>query len=115
MLAGLSLITSHTKAYAQSQNCTIVDHLNKPIVCDRGVTGMLNTSRGDREIKMDIDMGKHSGEAVKITGGANIMTTKKLMVKVTKWSGKGSVIKVEGSGGKLMLLGGVDVDGGVDD
>ncbi|WP_152023259.1 hypothetical protein [Bartonella bovis] len=85
MLAGLSLITSHTKAYAQSQNCTIVSDNNKPIVCDKSSgTMVLNINRGGKEIK--IDMSGHSGEAVKITGGANIMTTKSLKFTVT---GKG--------------------------
>ncbi|ENN94023.1 hypothetical protein m02_01810 [Bartonella bovis m02] len=119
MLAGLSLITSHTKAYAQNQNCTIVSNLNGPIVCDggKGGNGMLNTSsdRGGSKIEIKMDMSKHSGkEAVKITGGANIIATKKLKVTgAVKGSGKNlPVIKVDGSGGKLMLLGGVDVDGG---
>ncbi|WP_152023276.1 hypothetical protein [Bartonella bovis] len=113
MLAGLSLITSHTKVYAK-QKCPMVestgDVVNEPIVCDGG-KGTLTTTKGSGgEIKMEIDMSKHSGEeaAVTIKNGADIIATKKLMV--TKWSGKGPVIKVEGSGGKLMLLGGVEVD-----
>ncbi|ENN92912.1 hypothetical protein m02_10120 [Bartonella bovis m02] len=113
MLAGLSLITSHTKAYAQSQNCTIANSkgdgvVDKPIVCDKGATGMLNTSGGGSEI--EIDMSKHPDkEAVKIMSGANIMIMKKL--KVTGMvKGSGPVIKVE-RGGKLMLLGEVDVEG----
>ncbi|WP_152023250.1 hypothetical protein [Bartonella bovis] len=119
MLAGLSLITSHTKAYAQqTKNCTIAnskgDVVNEPIVCSGGVTGMLNTSRGrGREIKMEIDMSGHSGEetAVTVTGsGTNIIATKKLMVTgMVKGSGQKPVIKVDNKG-KLMLLGEVDVD-----
>ncbi|WP_192812521.1 hypothetical protein [Bartonella bovis] len=111
MLAGLSLITSHTKAYAQSQNCTIVSDNNKPIVCDKSSgTMVLNINRGGKEIK--IDMSGHSGkEAVKITGsGTNIMTTKSLKFTVTgAVKGSGPVIKVE-KGGKLMLHEGVEVD-----
>ncbi|WP_152023280.1 hypothetical protein [Bartonella bovis] len=121
MLAGLSLITSHTKAYAQ-QNCPMVDNsrgdvVDEPIVCDgrSGGKGMLNTSRGGsgNEIKMEIKMDMHpSAEAaVTVTGsGTNIIATKKLMVTVTKWSGKNlPVIKVD-KGGKLILDGGVEVD-----
>ncbi|WP_192812517.1 hypothetical protein, partial [Bartonella bovis] len=107
MLAGLSLITSHTKAYAK-QNCTIVSDNNKPIVCSGGKGGTLTTSGDDSEIK--INMSGHSGkEAVKIMSGADIMIMKKL--KVTGMvKGSGPVIKVL-SGGKLMLKGGVEVDG----
>ncbi|ENN91110.1 hypothetical protein [Bartonella bovis] len=117
MLAGLSLITSHTKAYAQSQtNCPMASSnrngvVNGPIVCD-GEKGVLNTSGGGSKIEIKMDMSKHSGkEAVKITGpGTNITIMKSLKVKVTKWSGKGSVIKVE-KGGELTLKGEVDVEG----
>ncbi|WP_192812508.1 hypothetical protein, partial [Bartonella bovis] len=95
MLAGLSLITSHTKAYAQSQNCTIVDSnrngvVDKPIVCS-GRKGVLNTSSSGRgnKIEMEIKMDMHpdAEAAVTVTGsGTNIIATKKLMVTVTKWS-----------------------------
>ncbi|ENN93967.1 autotransporter [Bartonella bovis m02] len=114
MLAGLSLITSHTKVYAQNQNCTIADSnrngvVNGPIVCS-GRKGVLTTS-GSNGNEIEINMSGHPDkEAVKIMSGANIMIMKKLMVTVTKWSGKNlPVIKVD-KGGKLMLLGGVEVD-----
>ncbi|WP_210162044.1 hypothetical protein, partial [Bartonella bovis] len=103
MLAGLSLITSHTKAYAKQQNCGIVSDPNRPIVCDGRSKGVLTTSSDGSEI--EIDMSKHSGEAVKIMSGADITIMKKLTVKVTKWSGKNlPVIKVDG-GRKLKLRG----------
>ncbi|ENN92726.1 hypothetical protein m02_10190 [Bartonella bovis m02] len=113
MLAGLSLITSHTKAYAQktTKNCTIVNDPNEPIVCDGGVTGMLNTTKGSGgKIEIDMDMSRHSSaEAVKITGGADITIMKKLTVKVTGWSGQKPVIKVDNKG-KLMMMREVKVE-----
>ncbi|WP_152023273.1 hypothetical protein [Bartonella bovis] len=118
MLAGLSLITSHTKVYAKQQKCPMVDNSRGvgPIVCDRGETGMLTTTSSGRggssnEIKMDIDMSMHSNAeaAVTIKNGADIIATKKLKVKVTKWSGQKPVIKVDNKG-KLMLKGEVEVD-----
>ncbi|ENN92916.1 hypothetical protein m02_10080 [Bartonella bovis m02] len=115
MLAGLSLITSHTKAYAQNQKCGTVSSdgsgvVNEPIVCDRGETTVLNTSSGSS--KIEIKMNMHPGEeaAVTIKNRADIIATKKLKVTVTGWSGKGPVIKVL-SGGELTLKGGVDVTG----
>ncbi|ENN91106.1 hypothetical protein m02_10440 [Bartonella bovis m02] len=119
MLAGLSLITSHTKVYAKQQNCGTVSSdgsgvVNKPIVCDRSSgTMVLNTSSG-RGNEIEINMSKHSNAetAVTITGsGTNIIATKKLKVTgmVKGGSGKGPVIKVL-SGGKLMLHGGVEVE-----
>ncbi|ENN92914.1 hypothetical protein m02_10110 [Bartonella bovis m02] len=115
MLAGLSLITSHTKVYAQQTNCGTVDStgdvVNEPIVCDRSGTMVLNTSSSGRGNKIEIKMSKHSDkEAVKIMGGADIIAIKKLTVTVTGWNGKGPVIKVDG-GGKLTLKGGVEVTG----
>ncbi|WP_152023263.1 hypothetical protein [Bartonella bovis] len=115
MLAGLSLITSHTKVYAKQQKCPMVDNSSGvgPIVCDKGETGMLTTtSSGGSKIEMDIDMGKHpdAEAAVTIKNRADIIATKKLKVKVTKWSGQKPVIKVDG-GGKLTLKGEVEVTG----
>ncbi|WP_192812516.1 hypothetical protein, partial [Bartonella bovis] len=113
MLAGLSLITSHTKAYAKQQNCPMASSdgsgvVNGPIVCSGGVATTLNTtSSSGKEIK--INMSGHSDkEAVKIMSGADIMIMKKLTVTGAV-KGSGPVIKVL-SGGKLMLKGGVEVD-----
>ncbi|WP_152023251.1 hypothetical protein [Bartonella bovis] len=112
MLAGLSLITSHTKVYAQ-QNCLMASSnrngvVNGPIVCSGGSKGVLTTtSSNGNEIK--IDMSGHSGkEAVKIMSGADITIMKKLTV--TKWSDQKPVIKVL-SGGKLTLKGEVTFEG----
>ncbi|ENN92719.1 hypothetical protein BBbe_01860 [Bartonella bovis 91-4] len=88
LMAGLALITSHTKAYAQAHNCgssrgvTTISGDNKPIVCDGGVTRILNSSSGrDIEINMDTGPGKSAGAAVTVTGsGTNITIGKTLKV-----------------------------------
>ncbi|WP_204379490.1 hypothetical protein, partial [Bartonella bovis] len=116
LMAGLSLITSHTsKAYAQALNCgggssvsTISS--NEPIVCDRSSrTRVLNSISGS-EIEINMDTGRDPKEAaVTVKGsGTNITIVKRLTV-----TGNGKnlpVIKVYG-GGALTLVEEVDVSG----
>ncbi|WP_152023204.1 hypothetical protein [Bartonella bovis] len=112
LMAGLSLITSHTsKAYAD-QNCgsgSVVGTVNnEPIVCDGGVTRILNSRSGGKDININMD--KHSGKAaVTVKDGANITILKKLKVTGSKGGGL-PVIKVE-RGGALTLNEDVDVEG----
>ncbi|ENN90766.1 hypothetical protein BBbe_10410 [Bartonella bovis 91-4] len=112
LMAGLAL-TSHTsKAYAQAHNCgssgVVGTVNNEPIVCDGGVTRILNSRSGDIEINMDTGPGKSAGAAVTVRGsGTNITIGKTL--KVTGSKGK-PVIKVE-RGGALTLVKDVDVKG----
>ncbi|WP_146023847.1 hypothetical protein, partial [Bartonella bovis] len=116
-MAGLSFITSHTKAYAEKLDCgsgsVVVVRgvvVYEPIVCDGGGKRTLNSISG-REIKINMDMGGGSKEAaVTVTGqGTNITIMKKLKVTGSKGSGL-PVIKVE-KGGKLTLNEEVDVKG----
>ncbi|WP_146023874.1 hypothetical protein, partial [Bartonella bovis] len=89
-MAGLSLITSHTsKAYAQ-KNCgsggTVGVVNNEPIVCDGGVTRMLNNSSGSG-IEINMDGGSGEAAAVTVKDGADITIIKK--ITVIKGSGSG--------------------------
>ncbi|WP_152023184.1 hypothetical protein [Bartonella bovis] len=114
LMAGLSLITSHTsKAYAD-QNCgssrggvkTISS--DQPIVCSSGETRILSSTSSGRDINIDMDRGP--GEAVKITGpGTNITIIKKITVTGSGGSGL-PVIKVLNKG-QLTLDEDVDVEG----
>ncbi|MEL6089684.1 right-handed parallel beta-helix repeat-containing protein [Bartonella schoenbuchensis] len=79
ILAGLALMTSQTKVYAQAQNCKGVvsggeeDDKSGLIMCDGGLegSGRDGVLEGDR----DIDMNGHSGEtAVTITGASTKIT-----------------------------------------
>ncbi|WP_208431910.1 right-handed parallel beta-helix repeat-containing protein, partial [Bartonella bovis] len=121
LMAGLSLITSHTsKAYAQTPNCgsgsgggvKVVDNVVGPIVCSSGETRILSSTRGGSS-EISIDMNRHSREeaAVTVTGpGTNITIMKSL--KVINGKGKSGlpVIKVLDKG-QLTLNQEVDVDG----
>uniref|UniRef100_UPI00195ACC28 hypothetical protein n=1 Tax=Bartonella bovis TaxID=155194 RepID=UPI00195ACC28 len=119
LMAGLSLITSHTsKAYAE-QNCGskgggVVKTISggEPIVCDRSSGTRTLNSSGGGEIKIDMDKGsgKAAGAAVTVTGqGTNItIIAKKLTVK--GGSGDKPVIKVY-DGGALTLNEEVNVTG----
>ncbi|WP_146023823.1 beta strand repeat-containing protein, partial [Bartonella bovis] len=115
LMAGLSLITSHTKAYAES-NCgkggsgvSTIRHNDQPIVCDGGVTRILSSTSDGREIEIDMNQGP--GEAaVTVTGkGTNITILKKITVTKGKSGSQNlPVIKVL-SKGQLTLMGDVDV------
>ncbi|WP_208431905.1 beta strand repeat-containing protein, partial [Bartonella bovis] len=116
LMAGLSLITSHTsKAYAD-QNCgssrgggvKVVGDVVGPIVCDSRETRTLN-SRSGGDIEINMDRGRGSKEAaVTVTGqGTNITIMKKLKITGT---GKASVMGM----GKTMTVtkgGGIQMDG----
>ncbi|WP_146023848.1 hypothetical protein, partial [Bartonella bovis] len=116
-MAGLSLITSHTKAYAD-QNCgnrgsgvTVIQHSDKPIVCDKSSgTRILSSTSGGRDIEIDMDRHSREEAAVTVTGaGTNItIIAKKLTVKGGSGSGDKPVIKVY-DGGALTLNEEVDV------
>ncbi|WP_146023845.1 hypothetical protein, partial [Bartonella bovis] len=117
-MAGLSFITSHTKAYAQASNCGssgsgVVKTISggEPIVCSSGDgTRTLNSSGGDINIDMDGGSGEAAGAAVTVTGaGTNITIIKKITVTGSRGSGK-PVIKVL-SGGALTLDQEVNVTG----
>ncbi|WP_152023183.1 hypothetical protein [Bartonella bovis] len=123
LMAGLSLITSHTsKAYAKDQNCgssgggvvKTIQHNDQPIVCSSGETRILSSTRGGKEININMDTGpgEAAGAAVTVKDGANITILKK--ITVTGSGGKGSdqkpVIKVLNKG-QLTLDEDVDVGG----
>ncbi|WP_152023196.1 hypothetical protein [Bartonella bovis] len=118
LMAGLSLITSHTsKAYAD-QNCgssggvgtvKTIQHNDQPIVCDSRETRILSSTRGGKDININMD--KHSGKAaVTVKDGANITILKKLKVTGGLKGGGLPVIKVLNKG-QLTLVEEVDVEG----
>ncbi|WP_204379487.1 hypothetical protein, partial [Bartonella bovis] len=113
-MAGLSLITSHTKAYAE-QNCgskgggvTVIQHSGEPIVCVGGGKRILNSSGSGRDIEIDMDKGPGEAAAVTVKDGADITIVKRL--KVIKGRSGLPVIKVL-SGGALTLVEEVNVTG----
>ncbi|WP_343358098.1 hypothetical protein AAJP84_04310 [Bartonella schoenbuchensis] len=129
ILAGLALMTSQTKVYAQAQNCKGLggsdDNENQPIVCDGGKNGTGWSSRGGPansgewgglSVNRTINMNKYSGKAAVTVyngsgGRAKIMIKDKLTVTDSKGtSNNTTAIKVE-RGGELALVGGVDVTG----
>ncbi|MEL6093922.1 beta strand repeat-containing protein [Bartonella schoenbuchensis] len=107
ILAGLALMASQTKVYAQAQNCKGLtgdrngDASDKPIVCDgtdkgSGWRNGVGTLTGNRTI----DMGVHSGVAVTITGQKAKITIKStLTVRDSGGTGNNTTaIKVSGQG-----------------
>ncbi|MEL6093920.1 hypothetical protein [Bartonella schoenbuchensis] len=106
ILAGLALMTSQTKVYAQPQNCKGLaggsdrDESNGLIVCDGKDAGSgwrngVGTLTGNRTI----DMGVHSGVAVTITGQkAKIRISSELKVTNSSGSNNNPAIKVSGQG-----------------
>ncbi|WP_152023202.1 hypothetical protein [Bartonella bovis] len=115
LMAGLSLITSHTsKAYA-NQNCgsgsgaKVVSGDNKPIVCDSRGTRTLNSSGGG-EIKINMDKDPGKSAAVTVRGPRTEITIIKKL-KVTGSKGGGLPVINVLSGGKLTLVEEVDVMG----
>ncbi|WP_343358100.1 right-handed parallel beta-helix repeat-containing protein [Bartonella schoenbuchensis] len=128
ILAGLALMTSQTKVYAQAQNCKGLggsdDNENQPIVCDGGKDGRGSGSGGGPAKSgewgvlsgenRNIDMSKHSDKAaVEVYNGsggeAKIRISSSL--KVTDNGGKNNTaIKVH-KGGELVLVGDVNVTG----
>ncbi|MEL6089202.1 beta strand repeat-containing protein [Bartonella schoenbuchensis] len=117
ILAGLALMTSQTKVYAQAQqakNCKGMvnggdgDESDQPIVCDGGLKG-----RGDHKGELSggrtINMNGHPGVAVTITGSS---TKIRINSELTVWDSRGSndttAIKVD-KGGELKLVGDVSV------
>ncbi|ENN91102.1 hypothetical protein BBbe_10220 [Bartonella bovis 91-4] len=122
LMAGLALITSHTKAYAD-QNCgsgrgggvvKTIQHNDQPIVCDSRGTRILSSTSNGRDINIDMNKGGGSEEAaVTVKDGANITILKKITVTGSKGGGKSGslpVIKVSNAG-KLTLDEEVDVGG----
>ncbi|WP_208541671.1 right-handed parallel beta-helix repeat-containing protein, partial [Bartonella capreoli] len=127
ILAGLALMTSQNKVYAQAQNCKGVDSggENQPIVCDGTTNGSgwsvdgrpANSGEwGGLSVNRTINMNKYSGKAAVTVyngsgGRAKIMIKDKLTVTDSKGtSNNTTAIKVE-RGGELALVGGVDVTG----
>ncbi|MEL6093433.1 right-handed parallel beta-helix repeat-containing protein [Bartonella schoenbuchensis] len=116
ILAGLALMTSQTKVYAQAQNCKGLagggDESDKPIVCDgKGPDG--SGDKGVLSGKRDIDMNEHSGaEAAVTVTGANtkIRIVAPLTVTDKSSASQKTGIKVDRQG-KLTLVGGVSVEG----
>ncbi|WP_208540662.1 right-handed parallel beta-helix repeat-containing protein, partial [Bartonella capreoli] len=121
ILAGLALMTSQNKVYAQAQNCKGLggdkDSAFDPIVCD-GTTDGRGSGGGPAKSgewgvlsgeNRNIDMSKHSDKAAVTVTGPSTNITIKSELRVTNKSGKNTTaIKVE-KGGKLALVGGVDV------
>ncbi|OPB29070.1 hypothetical protein BWD121_000750 [Bartonella sp. WD12.1] len=123
LLAGVSLIATQEKVYAQSQGACkgAADGGDdeQPIVCggtSDGVGGGVVLSVSDGVLKSDrtIDMSKYIGmPAVEVRGGADIMMSGTL--RVTNTGDRGSsgrnepAIKVHG-GGKLKLMEATIVD-----
>ncbi|MEL6089186.1 right-handed parallel beta-helix repeat-containing protein [Bartonella schoenbuchensis] len=110
ILAGLALMTSQTKVYAQAQNCKGVvnggeeDDKSGLIMCDGGPegSGRGGVLDGDR----DIDMNRQSGAAVTITNNTKITIVGPLKV----WDSSGGrgknnnpAIKVDQQG-KLTVM-----------
>ncbi|MEL6089667.1 beta strand repeat-containing protein [Bartonella schoenbuchensis] len=111
ILAGLALMTSQTKVYAQAKNCNGVtngdgqgdDKSDQPIVCDGGPGGTGGVLEGNRTIDMNV----HSGEtAVTITGSSTKIT---IVGPLKVWDSDGGrssndnmAIKVDG-GGELTV------------
>ncbi|WP_343358089.1 NosD domain-containing protein [Bartonella schoenbuchensis] len=124
ILAGLALMTSQTKVYAQAQNCkglgggrggSQTDSESGLIVCDGGEKGTgWSDGSGWGELSgtnRNIDMSKYSDyeAAVTITGAnTKIKIKSKLTVRDKSGSSQKTAIKVY-DGGKLALVGGVDV------
>ncbi|MEL6089203.1 right-handed parallel beta-helix repeat-containing protein [Bartonella schoenbuchensis] len=120
ILAGLALMTSQTKVYAQAQNCKGVaggdgdgqgdDKGDQPIVCDgmANGTGVRNGDGwGELSGDRDIDMNGHSGEtAVTITGASTKIRIKSTLKVWDSDGGRSSndnpAIKVDG-GGELTV------------
>ncbi|MEL6089196.1 beta strand repeat-containing protein [Bartonella schoenbuchensis] len=114
ILAGLALMTSQTKVYAQAQNCKGVvngdgdgqgDDKGGLIMCD-GESGGTGGPGGVLDGDRDIDMNMYSGEtAVTITGASTKITIKS---ELTVWDSRGTgnnttAIKVGGQG-KLTVM-----------
>ncbi|WP_343358103.1 hypothetical protein AAJP84_04330 [Bartonella schoenbuchensis] len=126
ILAGLALMTSQNKVYAQAKNCEGVDsgRENQPIVCDgttdgRGWgngTGATNGEWGVLSGKRDIDMSEHSGQAAVTVYNksgretAKITISSKLTVTDSRSSSQMPAIKVYQQG-ELKLVGDVNVTG----
>ncbi|MEL6089198.1 hypothetical protein [Bartonella schoenbuchensis] len=111
ILAGLALMTSQTKVYAQAKNCNGVvngggeDDKSGLIMCDGGPEG--SGRDGVLEGNRTIDMNVHPGVAVTITGKNTKITIKsELTVKDSKGSRSSNdnpAIKVDG-GGELTVM-----------
>ncbi|MEL6093448.1 hypothetical protein [Bartonella schoenbuchensis] len=119
ILAGLALMASQTKVYAQAQNCKGLtgssdgDDGSGLIVCDGGAEGTgVQKGVGTLTGKRDINMSVHSGQAAVTVTGAKTNITISSELKVTDKSSKNNnpAIKVHKQG-KLMLVGGVSVEG----
>ncbi|MEL6093941.1 hypothetical protein [Bartonella schoenbuchensis] len=119
ILAGLALMASQTKVYAQAQNCKGLtgdrngDASDKPIVCDGTDKGSgWRNGVGELSGKRNIDMSGHSGQAaVTITGPrTNIRISSELKVRDSRGSNNNPAIKVSDRG-VLMLVGDVSVEG----
>ncbi|WP_343358084.1 hypothetical protein AAJP84_04205 [Bartonella schoenbuchensis] len=120
ILAGLALMTSQNKVYAQAQNCKGLagsrggggtDSESGLIVCDGGKDGRgaTNGEWGELSGKRDIDMSGHSDKAAVTVyngsgGRAKIMIKDKLTVTDSKGtSNNTTAIKVE-KGGELVVV-----------
>ncbi|WP_208541685.1 right-handed parallel beta-helix repeat-containing protein [Bartonella capreoli] len=124
ILAGLALMTSQNKVYAQAQNCKGLaggnqDKGKEPIVCDGTTNGSgWSVDGGWGELSgenRNIDMSVHSGQvAVTVYNGsggrAKIMIKSKLTVRDKSGKNNNPAIKVYNKG-ELVLVGGVDVTG----
>ncbi|MEL6093452.1 beta strand repeat-containing protein [Bartonella schoenbuchensis] len=120
ILAGLALMTSQTKVYAQPQNCKGLagssdgDDGKQLIVCDETGTGSGWKKRdgwgeltGNRTINMS---GKSDKAAVTVTNSTKIRIKSTLTVTDSSGTGNNTAIKVHNKG-VLKLVGGVNVTG----
>ncbi|MEL6093421.1 beta strand repeat-containing protein [Bartonella schoenbuchensis] len=116
ILAGLALMTSQTKVYAQAQNCKGLansgdgDVSSGLIVCDGGAEGT-GGSNGELTGNRDIDMSKYSGKAAVTVTGANTKITIKSKLTVTDKSGNDTTAIKVYDGGVLKLVGDVSIAG----